>query len=280
MRTLAAIVLSVVLLLTGCSSGGSSASTRGPLRPAHVMVVVFENQDAGAIIGSPDAPYLTGLARSGLNLTNAHGVTHPSELDYLALFSGATHGVTDDPCPLRLSGDNLAAQLRAAGLSFVGYSEGLPRAGYTGCDVGRYAYRHNPWVAFPDLPPSMNQPLSAMPSNYADLPTVSFVIPDVCHDMEDCNVATGDAWARHFLQPYVAWAHAHNSLLVVTFDEDSGNTPANHIATFIVGAGVPPTISDQRVDHYSLLRTLELLYDLPLLGAAAFATPITALPPR
>jgi acid phosphatase len=103
------------------------------------MVVVFENEDAQKIVGAPDAPYLTSLARAGASFTDAHGVAHPSQPNYLALFSGSTHGVTDDSCPQTFTGPNLAAGLATAGRTFVGYSEDLPSEGFTGCGAGRYA---------------------------------------------------------------------------------------------------------------------------------------------
>jgi acid phosphatase len=40
---------------------------------------------------------------------------------------------------------------------------------------------------------------------------------------------------------------------------------------------VRPTTSDQRVDHYALLRTLEEMYGLPPLGEAARAQPLTGI---
>jgi acid phosphatase len=184
--------------------------------------------------------------------------------------------VTDDRCPLELSGDNLAAQLAAAGRSFVGYSEDLPAPGFTGCSSGGYRRKHNPWVDFTALPPSVNQPLSSLPDDFAQLPTVAFVVPDLCHDMHDCDVPTGDAWARDHLAPYAAWAKDHDSLLVVTFDEDDGSSD-NHIATIVSGAGVATTTDDQRTDHYGLLRTLEDMYGLPAIGGAVDASPLTGI---
>jgi acid phosphatase len=240
-----------------------------------VVVAIFENKDAGQVQGA--APFFDALAARGALLTNAHGVAHPSQPNYLALFSGSTQGVTNDDCPLTFTGDNLAAQLQKAGRSFVGYSEDLPRAGSTDCNSGGYARRHAPWVDFPALAASVNQPLSAMPSDYAKLPTVAFVVPNVCNDMHDCSVKTGDAWAEEHLGPYADWATAHNSLLVVTFDEDDESSGDNHIATIVTGAGVRPGPSGQRVDHYGLLRTLEDLYRLPPLGQAATATPVTGI---
>jgi hypothetical protein len=283
------IVGLALALMAACTSGGSSTDTgtsateQAPTvgapanalpRPDHVMVVIFENEDAADIVASGEAPYLTALSKAGANFTDAHGETHPSQPNYLALFSGSTHGVTDNECPLELSGDNLASQLADTGLTFVGYSEGMPRTGYTGCGTGDYARKHNPWVDFTDLPESVNQPYSAMPADYAQLPTVSFVVPDMCNNMHDCDVATGDAWAEEHLSPYVAWAKDNNSLLIVTFDEDSGSDD-NHIATIVAGAAVRATASRQRIDHYDLLRTLEDMYGLEPLGHAAEAAPLT-----
>jgi acid phosphatase len=244
--------------------------------PAHVVVVLFENKDAGAVLGASDAPYLNQLAGEGATLTDAHGVAHPSQPNYLALFSGSTQGVTDDSCPQSFTAPNLAEQLRAAGRSFTGYSEGLPSPGYTGCRIGRYARKHNPWVDFPALPASVNQPLSALPHDYSALPTVAFVVPDLCSDMHSCPVATGDEWARAHLASYAAWARTHDSLLVVTFDEDEGSS-ANHIPTFLLGPMVRRGASAQRVDHYGLLRTIEDMYRLAPLGEAARARPLTGI---
>jgi acid phosphatase len=238
-----------------------------------VVVAVFENKDAEALAG---APFLSGLASRGTLFTDAHGVTHPSQPNYLALFSGSTQGVTGDSCPQSFSAGNLAAQLLAAGRSFTGYSEGLPAVGSTDCRSDRYARKHNPWANFPALPASVNQPLTAMPADPAQLPTVSFVVPDQCNDMHDCSVATGDDWARRHLGPYADWAATHDSLLVVTFDEDDG-TQDNRIPTFVVGAGVRAGTSSQRIDHYSMLRTIEDMYGLPPLGQAATASPITGI---
>jgi hypothetical protein len=296
-RAAAATAALALVVLTGCSSsastgaaGGSAPSSSaaapsssagaaapsGLPTPDHVMVVVFENGDAGTVLGTPKAPYLTSLARAGTSFTDAHGERHPSQPNYLALFSGSTQGVHDDSCPLTFSGPNLAAQLETAGHSFTGFSEDLPSVGFTGCSAGRYARKHNPWVDFPALPATVNQPYTALPSDFALLPTVSFVVPNLCNDMHNCGVAGGDRWAKAHLAGYVDWARTHNGLLVVTFDEDRG-TAANHITTFLVGPMVRAGTSDQRINHYNLLRTIEEMYGLPPIGSAKDAAPITGI---
>jgi hypothetical protein len=246
-------------------------------RPDHIVVVILENKASAQIDGSPSAPYLNSLMTNSAVLTQSRAVAHPSEPNYLALFSGSTHNVTDDRCPLALGAQpNLGRQLMDAGLSFAGYSEGLPSVGFTGCSNGRYAAKHNPWIDFTNLPSSVNQPASAFPSDYTKLPTVAFLIPDLCNDMHDCSVGTGDSWMRDHIDSYARWARANNSRLVVTFDEDD-NASDNRILTFVSGAAVQAGRYGQPVDHYGLLATIEDLYGLNRLGSAATATPIAGI---
>jgi acid phosphatase len=100
------------------------------------------------------------------------------------------------------------------------------------------------------------------------------VIPNLCNDMHDCPVATGDNWARQHLAGYLDWARTHNSLLIVTFDENDGGG-SNRILTFFAGATVHSGQYGERVDHYRLLRTIEWMYGLPGIGQAGQAGPIT-----
>ena len=171
------------------SIGGATATVP---TPQHVVVVVLENKNVDQVLGTGNAPYLDHLAQTGAEFTNAHAETHPSQPNYLALFSGSTQGITDDSCLPRFAAPNLATQLQTAGRSFVGYSESLPAPGFTGCRSGEYAQKHSPWAAFTNLPPGANQPWSAWPAAFDQLPTVAFVTPNLCSDMHDCAVSAGD----------------------------------------------------------------------------------------
>src|SRR5262245_48041199 len=243
-------------------------------RPDHVVIVMEENRAYGDIIGSGAAPYINRLAREGALFTSSFALTHPSQPNYLALFAGSTFGV-DDSCPVDFRGPNLASRLRAAGETFAGYSESLPFAGYAGCDAGGYRRKHNPWASFGNVPPSANRPLTSFPADFTRLPTVSWVVPNEDNDMHDGSVEQGDAWLRRHLDPYVRWAMTHNSLFVLTWDEDdkSGN---NHIVTILVGPMVRPGHYCEYVTHYTVLRTVLEMYGLAPVGASARADPITS----
>lgn len=233
----------------------------------HIVVVVEENKPYGELVGTSATPFLTALAGSGAVLTQSYAITHPSEPNYLALFSGSTQGLSSDSCPHQFSGPNLAASLIAAGDTFTGYSESLPYAGYTGCSAGPYARKHAPWVNFA-LPPGASQPMTAFPTDFTQLPNVSFVIPNLQDDMHDGSIAQADRWLATHLTTYRTWAAAHNSLLVVTTDEDD-NSHANHITTLFAGAHITPGQYPMRTDHYGVLHTLLDSFNLAPFAAAS-----------
>jgi PKD repeat protein len=251
----------------------AAAATAAVPRPDHVVIVVEENRGFGTVLGSPNAPFINSLAAAGADFTQSFAETHPSQPNYLALFSGSTQGLTDDSCPHTYTAGDLGSQLIAAGFGFAGYSESLPSVGYTGCGSGKYARKHAPWVNFSNLAASTNQPFTAFPTDYSLLPEVSFVIPNLDNDMHDGTVAQGDQWLQNNLGGYITWAQTHNSVFVLTFDEDEGTSP-NQIPTIITGQGVVPGSYAETINHYNLLRTLEDAYGLAPLGAAASAAPI------
>ncbi|MEC3977562.1 alkaline phosphatase family protein [Amycolatopsis sp. H20-H5] len=252
-----------------------NAQVRAVPRYDHVVVALFENKNYPDIASGSKAPYFQSLAGQGALFTQSFGVTHPSQPNYIALFSGSQQGVTGDSCPNSFgTKGNLGQQLLDANLTFKGYSEGLPSTGYTGCGSGRYARKHAPWTNFSNVPAALQVPFSQFPTDYGKLPTVSFVVPDMCDDMHDCSIGTGDSWTKSHLDSYAQWAKSHNSLLITSFDEDNF-TSVNQIYTSFVGQGVTAGKYAEKVDHYRILRTLENMYGLPALGQAASREPLT-----
>jgi len=261
-------------------------------RPDHVLIVIEENHSLAEVVGVPATPYITGLANAGALMTNSFAITHPSQPNYVALFSGATQGVTNDSVYSHalFTAPNLGAKLIAAGFTFGGYSETMPSVGYDGASSGSapatYQRKHNPWVNWQDatvptpankLPPSVNMPYAGFfptSPNYASLPSLCFVIPNQLNDMHDGSVAQGDTWLSNNIAAYATWCQTHNSLLIVTWDEDDSSA-SNHIATIFHGPMVITGQYTQTVNHYNVLRTLEDMFALPHDANTINATPIT-----
>jgi phosphatidylinositol-3-phosphatase len=239
-------------------------------RPNHVVIVIEENRHYNQIIGNPAAPYLNKIAQQGTLFTQYFGVTHPSQPNYLALFSGDTQGVKNNACPQEFSSKNLASALLGKGFSFISYAEGLPKTGETSCIAGAYFRKHNPIANWATLH-KLNQPFSAFPSDFSQLPTVSFVIPDQTHDMHDGSVAEGDAWLQANLEAYRQWAMTHHSVLIVLWDEDDYSAD-NHVPMIWFGQGIQPSENAQRSNHYDLLHTLEDWFGLDDIGETQHAS--------
>ena len=258
-------------------------------RPDHVVVVVEEDHSYSQILGDTSAsmnqwfvvppdpfqqdPYLRGLASNGASMTNAHSVGDTNQTDYQALISGLSPQQFPDHPLNNPNVPNLASELIAAGLTFGGYSESMPSAGFTGGDSGLYKRGHNPWVDLHNIPQADNLPFSSFPRDYSKLPTVSFVVPNLYDDMHSGPVSQADQWLADNISGYAKWAMHHNSLLIVTWDES--HQTGNSIPTIFFGPMVETGNYTEPMTQWNVLRTLEDMYGLSPTNQAATVSPIT-----
>ena len=278
-------LLLLAALLAGCAPGGGGTATPAPTPAApvpafdHIYLLIFENKEESRVIGNIAAPYLNSLARDYGLAVNYYAVAHPSQPNYLALFSGSTQGVSDDG-HYDLAGRNLADQLEEHGRSWRAYAENVPPGCYKGDRAddgadgpGTYARKHEPAISFIDI--------SGDPARCANIGDFShfdpaaanleLIIPNLCHDMHDCTVAAGDRWLRGWLPGHLldsdTW-RGSNSLLVITWDEGVTNAGGGgRVATIVISPRTPPGYrSSLRHDHYSLLRTIEASWGLGCLN--------------
>jgi hypothetical protein len=285
--------LAVIAVLAGVVTATSAGATQSALRTErqsvphfrHVVLIVFENHEVDDVLGSSDAPTFNRLGSQYATISNYTAVAHPSLPNYLALVSGSTQGIDSDCTDCIVAGRSLADTLAASRKTWKTYAEGLPRTGFTGASSGRYAKKHNPFVYFRrNLTLARLQrvvPLSRFLPDVRGrrLPTFSLVIPDLCHDMHDCSVSTGDTWLASFLKPLLRGSVLKRSAVFVVFDEGTSDVGGGgRIAALALGPLVRPhSKSTGATNHYGLLRTIESGLRLPLLGLSAGARPIVGI---
>jgi phospholipase C len=256
------------------------------------MWILFENKTYSQVIGNASAPYMTQTARqcASVSTWSDAGTGLPSLPNYLAMTSGSTQGVTSDSNPSGMppiTADNIFRQVRSAGKSYKSYMEDMP----SNCQLsasGLYAERHNPEIYYQGpgdraACSTNNIPMGTVSSgNLASdlanntLPNFSVVVPNVCNDMHDCSVATGDTWLSQWLPVILASPsyQGGRTAIFVVFDEDTS------IPNFIVAPSVVPgTVIQGNYNHYSLLRTTEEMLAIgpKLLNAGtalSFRTPL------
>lgn len=257
---------------------------------SHVFVIVLENHGFDDLLGSGQAPAIAALATRGAIAANYYGVAHPSEPNYLALIGGDTFGVNSDASNTHVNATTLVDQLEGAGRGWKAYMEDLPAPGSLVTSSDGYVSRHNPFVLFGTVTskPARLKRVVPLSQLYTDLksggaPSFSFISPNLCHDLHDCSIARGDAFAGQLvsaIQSSPAW-DAHAALFLV-FDEDDdadhggtccGTQPGGGKVGALVVSPLARSgyISQAPYNHYSLLRTIEDAWQLPPLRHAADA---------
>ena len=307
--------------VTVTASGGTSATGAGdkftfvaaapvPTGTPHVMVVMMENESYSDLIGNSAAPNVNHLAQDYSIATQSYAIGHPSLPNYIELLSGSNYGVTDDGTPqseaISSSATTLANQLNSAGISWRGYLESMPSAGYTGGDAGGtdpyggsyYLQHHNPFVYFPAVTALSDFDANVVPLstnfasdlNSASPPDFVWVTPNAVDDMHDGPVTAdgdvvptvGDAWLGNFLGGVQAssW-YAAGGQVVIEFDEGADSDTSGVGTAGEGGGGLIPTLvvsaaletSPQKdatpVNTAGVLHSIEKLYGVPSLVDAA-----------
>jgi phosphatidylinositol-3-phosphatase len=251
---------------------------------SHIFVIVLENHEYSSIIGKPTALYLNGLAQQYGLATNFYGTRHPSLPNYVALIGGDTFGITSDCNSCFVAAPNLVDQLETAGKSWKAYMEAMPSPCFVGDSGKLYKQKHNPFIYFDDIRLNAARCQKIVPfTQFAadlqsnSLPDFVWITPNMCNDMHDCSIATGDAWVQTWVAQILASpAWQNNGLLVITFDEGSTNAgcctlaTGGQIVTLVISPlGKPAYQSAVAYDHYSILRTIESAWGLPKLAGAS-----------
>jgi acid phosphatase len=243
----------------------------------HVFIVVMENHGYNLVWNTVDTPYITQLGNAYARATNYHAVGHPSLPNYLEMYGGSNYGITTDCLPSTTctsSAVNLADNLDAKGLTWKGYMETMPSPCYLN-NSGNYAPKHDPFVYFDDIRLNSTRcashvlPYTALSSDLASAattPNYAFITPNLCSDMHNCTINTGDMWLMNNL-PAILSSPActvDKCLLILTWDEDDGHE-SNHVLTIFAGSAAQTggVTSAVAYNHYSLLRTVEDIFGLP-----------------
>ncbi|MBV8710728.1 MAG: hypothetical protein JOY56_03075, partial [Solirubrobacterales bacterium] len=271
-RGVARLLLGAVIgALAACGAGSALPIQQRPAPPvrlaggppAHVALIVMENHEYGDIIGSPDARYINSLARRYALATGMYAISHPSLPNYLALIGGSTFGISSDCTDCIVGATSLVDQLTSARLSWKAYMEDLPAPCFTGAGAGDYAKRHDPFAYYTQVVSNRARCANIVPltrlgadERSGTLPRFLWITPNLCHDMHDCSVSTGDRFLSG-LVPGLLRALGSGGVLFLTWDEGSSDAgccrlaSGGHIATIVAGPGARARARLGRpTDHY------------------------------
>lgn len=243
----------------------------------HVFLIVMENHSYTQVWSTSSTPYITSLGKAYARATAYYAITHPSLPNYLDLYAGSNYGITTDCSPsssCHVNAKNLADNLTAKGLTWKSYEESMPSPCYL-TTSGNYTPRHNPMVSFDDIRTNSTCckahdvsfiALSTDLASASSTPNFSLITPNLCNDMHNCSISTGDSWLKSQVPTILksAACASNHCLVIVTWDEDNGSS-GNHVLTIFAGSGAKTggITSSKSYNHYSLLRTVEYIFGLP-----------------
>ncbi|HZD88365.1 MAG TPA: alkaline phosphatase family protein [Gaiellaceae bacterium] len=344
----AAGIAALVTVQIAGATGGHRHDEHHGQNVRHIFVIMLENHSQQSVIGDQYAPYITSLAQKYASASDYYGVTHPSEPNYVALFSGSNWWINNDSPDNRYDHVNLVDELEAAHKTWGAYMEAMPADDKTvdywpSSGNALYASKHNPFVLFDDVRnnPARMENVKPYTSFASDLskerttPDFSFIVPDQCNDMHggvytavpghpetpcpynstnddpaDIELKqNADAFVKKTVQTIMAspsWHEGQDAIFVVSDEGDyTGNTqtggwasPAGCCDSPVVPAGAPDIsaswpggvyggglvpavvvvnrggktggyVSDTPYNHYSLLATIEDVWNLPKLAYTA-----------
>jgi len=247
---------------------------------SRVFIIMMENKEFADVIGSANAPYINSLASQYGLATSYTGVTHPSLPNYMALTGGFTF-FTTDCITCRTSARHVVDQLVDSGRTWKAYMDSMPTACST-TDTSLYVQKHNPFAHYTDVVANTTRcvhhvvPFTQFSTDLAAGTLANFVwiTPDMCHDMHNCPVSTGDQWLSQVVPSILASPTFNNAVLFLLWDEGTTTTGGGgRIPALVVSAFTPPGLRVSRpMNHYDTLRTIEDAWKLPPLGNAASAT--------
>jgi hypothetical protein len=270
----------------------------------HILLIIEENQEYPEIIGdTTNAPNINAYAKTYGLATSYDSVTHPSAPNYVALMGGSFFGIQDDNAwqTHKQKQPDLTSQIDAATLSWKGYFQSMPKAGYKqNCSPGPcyYASKHNGPIYYDSVNGSKAElkkevPITKLATDLAGkMPRFSVIVPDLCHDMHggtgscanDTNaqlIAAGDSYAASLVSDIMAapfWAKGNNAIVLVWDEGSSNQGGGGHVPAIVITNNGPRALQDATsYSHYGLLATIQAAFGLGCLQNSCTATPLAAL---
>ncbi|KAI9475901.1 MAG: phosphoesterase family-domain-containing protein [Benjaminiella poitrasii] len=242
-----------------------------------VVIIIMENQDYNVAYRNKFLKSLNQYYNNGILLTNYLAVTHPSQPNYIALTSGSIEGV-DENEESNIGRNNIVDLLEAKGVSWKTYQEGYSGNCNKKMEIDKYARRHNPFISYKNIQSSKARCAKIVNARQLDsdiatnsVPQFVFYTPNVNNDAHDTDVDFGSNWLSKFLSSRIKHESFNkNTMFVLTFDEDEGDSDDNHVLTVLFGPDFHPSNrlkkDSTEYNHYSLLKTIEDNWALGNLG--------------
>jgi phospholipase C len=257
-----------------------------------VFLIVMENVSWSDLAGSTNAPYINNVLLPQCSYASNMFIipgTFGSLPQYLWLESGTNWGVTSDssdPSAHHFATTNhFVIELQNAGISWKSYQESISGTTCPTASSGLYAAFHNPFIYFDDIylsPTNCTNHIRPYTEFERDLTNntvarYNFITPNMCDDMHgsaSCpagnRIRLGDNWLSTEIPKILnSQAYQNEGAVIITWDEGTANVAGPYgtivLSSWAKGGGYAVS---NRLDHTATFRTLQEIFQVPLLYAA------------
>jgi hypothetical protein len=276
------VIIVAVFVISLFATSVSGPPEQSPTIPRydHIVIILDENRGLRSVMGNPQASYINMLADSYSSSTQYHAFGHPSLPNYMMLTAGSNAGI-DTNCGEVSPGDsscvssakNITDLIESSGRTWRAYFEDMPGTCITQ-SIGLYDIDYNPFIHYNDIVNKEERcdkhivPSSELQkdlSSAESFPNLVFISANICNDMHNCSIATGDKWLGQTASQILDSPAfiKHKSLLVFTYDESEKWNRDSKVPLIMSGYRVKRGyVSEIYYNHYSLLRTIEKAWSL------------------
>jgi phospholipase C len=279
-------------------SAGTTQAAPGTLVQdfAHIVMIPFENREFDQVIGNHQMPNYNILASQYTLLTRYYAIRHPSLPNYIALMGGDTFGISKDCRQCFVDAPSLPDQIEASGRTWKAYMEDMPSDCFIG-DKGEYVQKHDPFIYFDPIRLDAARckrsvvPFTLLSNDLASgtFPDFAYIMPNLCNSAHDatgvnplCTLDTADDWLGSVIQKLQKYLDATGKpyLIIIIWDEGSTadsccglpKSAGGRVPTLLISPQVKNGFQDSTpYTHYSMLKTIETAWSLPLLAHAGDA---------
>jgi hypothetical protein len=195
------VCVSAAVAATVSASLSAAAADLTVPKYDHIVLIIEENTGFNQVIGNSLAPNINNFANTYGLATQYFTVGDPSAPNYVAMLGGNFFGIADNNPYFTHTIDkpSLMSQLEGASLTWKGYFQSMPYAGFRGpCYPNRcngvpdfdslYSAKHNGLLYFKSVQTSATErakmvPFQALTADLANPPAFMYIVPDQCHDM-------------------------------------------------------------------------------------------------
>lgn len=273
--------------LASVNSANPCVHSPAPVQWKHVILLMFENESYGSVIGNASAPYITNLANKcgtaqnwkdgNYTVTGGTDGNYPSKPSYATLTSGLSPSVTgirDDTYSTTTTVDNIFNRLNQIGKSTKSYQSG----GAASCAVSNFngayhdAMRYYTNLGGQSSSPSTycnthDVPISTLMTdiNNGTLPAFSLLLPTNDQNMHNNGVASGDAYAKTLIDPILDSAQYKTGDTAIFFLWDEDTPIPNVLIAPSIASGSMATVpaTGNPLTHFSFTRTTQEMLGVP-----------------